>query len=170
SKAYIANKADRMFITVIDLKSRKVTGHIPMPNGTEGIVASPDGKRVVAVDYKDPEMVVIDTKTDMIIDKASLKDNTKAAFRVAYSPDGKYILVDNSAQQLVNVFEAADIHGPQHVISVGKGAMGFAFAPDGHTALVGNHGEGTVSVIDLQTDSVLKTFQAGKGIETLAYY
>ena len=54
SKAYVENKNDRPFVTVIDLKARKVIGHIPVPNGTEGIAASPDGKRVMALDYKEP--------------------------------------------------------------------------------------------------------------------
>ena len=48
--------------------------------------------------------------------------------------------------------------------------MGFAFATDGKTALVGNHGNGTVSRIDLETGTVVNTFPAGKGVETLAYY
>src|SRR5579863_8233342 len=35
SKAYVENKNDRPFVTVIDLKARKVIGHISVPNGTE---------------------------------------------------------------------------------------------------------------------------------------
>ena len=54
TKAYAVNKNDRPFITVIDLKARKVVGHISVPNGTEGVAASPDGKRVLALDYTDP--------------------------------------------------------------------------------------------------------------------
>ena len=37
SKAYAVNKNDRPFITVIDLKARKIAGHISVPNGTEGV-------------------------------------------------------------------------------------------------------------------------------------
>lgn len=48
--------------------------------------------------------------------------------------------------------------------------MGFAISADGKTALVANHGDGTVSVIDLKAGAVVKTFNAGTGIETLSYY
>jgi hypothetical protein len=36
--------------------------------------------------------------------------------------------------------------------------------------LVGNHSQGTVTRFDLESTTVLKTFPAGKGVETLAYY
>jgi len=41
---------------------------------------------------------------------------------------------------------------------------------DGKTALAANHGDGTVSVIDLEKGEAIAKFQAGTGIETLAYY
>ena len=41
---------------------------------------------------------------------------------------------------------------------------------DRRTALVGNHGQGTVTRIDLDTATVVNTFPAGKGVETLAYF
>jgi YVTN family beta-propeller protein len=109
SKLYVANKNDKPFVSVVDVKARKMIGRIPVPHGPQGIVASPDG--------------------------------------------------------------ASDLHAPQQVVkSGGTGLMGFAFAADGKTVLVGNHGQGTVSRIDLETAAVIKTFPAGKGVETLAYF
>lgn len=81
SKAYTVNKNDRPFITVIYLKARKVVGHISVPNGTEGIAASPDGKRVVAVDYADPVLHVIDPATDKIVDNVTLQGKCRASTR-----------------------------------------------------------------------------------------
>src|SRR4030095_934557 len=37
SKAYVANKNDRLFVSVIDIKARKMIGQVPMPKGTQGI-------------------------------------------------------------------------------------------------------------------------------------
>ncbi len=34
SKAYVANKNDRLFVSVIDIKARKMIGKVDMPNGT----------------------------------------------------------------------------------------------------------------------------------------
>jgi DNA-binding beta-propeller fold protein YncE len=170
SKAYLANKNDRLFITVIDLKARKVIGKIPASNGTEGIAASPDGKRVLALDYKDPVLLVIDPATDTIVDRVTLKDNQRPGSRVRISPDGAKVLTDNGSQQLVNILTMSDLHGKQLVVPVGKSPMGFGFAPDNRTAIVGNHGDGSVSVIDMNEGREIKRFQAGSGIETMTWY
>ena len=169
SKAYVVNKNDRLFITVIDLKARKVIAKIPAPNGTEGIAASPDGKRVLAVDYANPELLVIDPATDKIVDKVTLQGNTRAGSRVRFSPDGSFVVTD-SEQSLVNILSAADLHGKQMVVTVGKSPMGFGFAPDNRTAIVGNHGDGSVSVIDLKEGREITRFHAGTGIETMTWY
>ncbi len=169
TKAYAVNKNDRPFITVIDLKARKIAGHISVPNGTEGVSASPNGKRVVALDYTDPVLHVIDAATDKIIDNITLEDNKRAASRVRYSPDGTYIVTDNNSQ-LANILRADDLHGKQFVVPIGKAPMGMGFAPDNRTMIIGNHGDGSVSVIDMKEGKEMKRFQAGAGIETMTWY
>ncbi|HEX4134464.1 MAG TPA: cytochrome D1 domain-containing protein [Bryobacteraceae bacterium] len=170
TKAYLVNKNDRPFITVIDLKTRKIATRISVPNGTEGVAASPDGKRVLALDYKDPVLHVIDPATDKIVEDITLQGNNSAGARVRFSPDGSKIVTDNSGRQLVNILSASDLHGRQLVVPVGKAPMGVGFAPDNRTLLVGNHGDGSVSVIDMQDGKELKRFHAGAGIETMTWY
>jgi YVTN family beta-propeller protein len=170
SKAYVANKNDKMFVTVIDLRKRAIVARIPAPNGTEGIAASPDGRHVVAVDHDEPKLLVIDTSSDTVAATIPLQGNSKAAFKPRFSPDGSKLLVCNLSERLVNVIDTADPHGKQQVLTVGKDPMGFAFAPDGKTVLVANHGDGTVSVIDLSQNRVVSSFTAGSGVESLAYY
>lgn len=170
SKAYVTNKTDRLFVSVIDLKSRKMIARVPAPNGTEGIVASPDGKQVLVADHAEPVIFVIDTRADTVIDKITMKGNTKGMYKVRYTPDGSKVLAMNSSEGLINILSASDLHGDQQVVQVGKAPMGFAFTPDSRTALIANHGDGTVSVIDLQKSQAVSTFVGGTGIETLAYY
>ena len=45
SKAYVANKNDRPFVSVIDIKARKMIGKVDMPNGTQGITVSRTGSK-----------------------------------------------------------------------------------------------------------------------------
>jgi YVTN family beta-propeller protein len=170
SKAYVANKDDRKFVSVIDLKARKMIGRVPMPKGTQGITSSPDGKRVVAMDFTDPKFYVIDTATDKIIDTVTVEKNTIGPFRARYSPDGSVLITANHINSLANIFDARNLHAPQKVLTVGQQAFGIAFSADGKTALVSNHGDGTISVIDVAKSQVVRTFKAGTGIETLAYY
>ena len=170
SKIYVTNKKDKLFVSVIDLKTRKIVTRIPTPGGTEGVAVSPDGKRVVVMDSTEPVMMVIDPATDTIIDRVTLKDNTRAAYKVKYTLDGSKILTMTLGGAFVNMVDAKDLHGEQKVLTVGKDPMGFAFSPDGKLALVANHGDGTVSVIDLKEWKVVNNFHAGTGIETLSYY
>jgi len=170
SKAYVANKDDRMFVSIIDLKARKMIGRVPMPKGTQGITASPDGNHVLAIDYSDPKFYVIDTATDKIIDTVAVDKNTVGPFRARYSPDGSMLVTVNHMDAVANIFDARNMHAPQKTVRVGPQAFGIAYSADGKTALVSNHGDGTISVIDLTTNQVSRTFKAGTGIETLAYY
>jgi len=170
SKAYVANKNDKLFVTVIDLKKRSIIARIPAPNGTEGITASPDGRHVVAVDHSEPKLLLIDTSTDKVAATIPLQGNSKASFKPRFSLDGSKLLVCSVSERLVNVLDAADLHGKQQVLTVGKDPMGINFAPDGKTALVANHGDGTVSVIDLSQGRVVSSFKGGAGVESMAYY
>jgi YVTN family beta-propeller protein len=170
TKAYVANKDDRKFVSVIDLKARKMTGQVPMPKGTQGITMSPDGKRVIAIDFTDPKFYVIDVATDKIVDTVTVEKNTIGPFRARFSQDGSQLITVNANNSLANVFDMKALHGAQKTITVGRQAFGIAYAPDGKTALVSNHGDGTISVIDPAAGTVVKSFTAGTGIETLSFY
>jgi len=170
SKIYVANKNDKPFISVLDVKARKIVARIPAPNGVQGIAASPDGKRVVAIDFTDPVLIVIDPKTDTVVDRIALKNQTKAAYKVYFSPDGAKLLTMSTTASMIHIFDAANLKGEQKMLPVGKDPMGFAFSADGKTALVANHGDGSVSIVDLQTMAITGNFHGGTGIETLAWY
>ena len=168
SKAYVANKDDKAFVSVLDLRTRKQVGTIPMPRGTQGITASPDGKRVIALDFAEPLITVIDTATDEVLERIPVTGTTEPTYKAYFSTDGQWLLT--MAGSTISVFDAANLRAPQRTFKVGASPMGIAFSADGKTALVANHGDGTVSVVDLATASVTKTFAAGTGIETLTYY
>jgi YVTN family beta-propeller protein len=168
SKAYVANKDDKPFVSVLDLAARRQIGTVPMPRGTQGIAASPDGRRVIAMDFARPEIAVIDTATDSVLDRIALADTTDAAYKAYYSPDGEWLLT--MAGSSISIFDAANLRAPQRTLKVGASPMGIGFSADGKTALVANHGDGTVSVVDIATATVTRTFKAGTGIETLTYY
>jgi YVTN family beta-propeller protein len=168
SKAYVANKNDRLFVSVLDIAKRALIARVPMPNGTQGVAASPDGKTVVAMDLAEPVMAVIDTASDTVVDRITLEGRTGGAYKAYFSPDGRWLLT--MAGSTVSIFDTKNLHAPQRVLTVGSFPMGLAFSPDGKLAIVGNHDDGTVSVIDLATAKVTKTVPAGSGVETLTYF
>jgi YVTN family beta-propeller protein len=168
SKAYVANKDDKPFVSVIDLATRKQIGTVPMPRGTQGITASPDGRRVIAMDLAQPEIAVIDTASDAVLERVRLAGTTDPAYKAYYSPDGRWLLT--MAGSSISIFDAANLSAPQRTLKVGASPMGIGFSADGKTALVANHGDGTVSAIDIAAATITTTFKAGTGIETLTYY
>jgi YVTN family beta-propeller protein len=169
TKIYATNKNDP-FVTVVDLKTLTVASKIPVPGGTEGIAVSPDGRRVIVMAHTEPGLVIVDPATDTIVDRIALQSQKTSAYKAYFSPDGKRLLTMNLGSSVINIFNAADLRGPQRTAVVGKDPMGFAFSADGKTALSANHGDGSVSVIDLDKGQVVQQFQAGTGIETLTYY
>jgi YVTN family beta-propeller protein len=168
SKAYVANKDDKPFVTVLDLRERKQIGTVPMPRGTQGITASPDGRRVIAMDFARPEIAVIDTATDTVLERIELADTRDPAYKAYYSPDGQWLMT--MAGSSISIFDAANLGASQRTLRVGASPMGIGFSADGKTALVANHGDGTISVVDIAAAAVTRTFKAGTGIETLTYY
>jgi YVTN family beta-propeller protein len=170
SKAYVANKNDRRFVSVIDLAKRKMQGTIAMPNGTQGITVSPDGRHVLALDLTEPKFAVIDTNHDSVVRQVSIEGATKGLWRARYSPDGTRLLVVNSAENTVSVLNARNFDDAQHTVKTGKTPFGIAFTADSSSALIGNHGDGTVDVLNLRTLKIVRSFKAGTGIETLSYY
>src|SRR6202030_905704 len=112
SLGYQNEKTFKLFISVIDLKTRKMIGRIPAPNGIQGIAESPDGKRVVASDLAEPTLLMIDTATDSVIDRVAVQGMTKGSFKPRYTPDGSKILVCSisQGQGQVNIISTADLH------------------------------------------------------------
>ena len=92
SKLYTENEEDT-FACVIDLKARKRIKKIPAPNGLAGIGMAPDGRTIVLVDAKLPQIMVVDTEHDEIVRTVQLEGHEKAAQIARYSPDGKYLVV-----------------------------------------------------------------------------
>jgi len=173
SKAYVSNQSGQEYISVVDLKARKMIGTITVAGGARGIVASSDGTRVFAIQGRAPHLVVIDPASDIVLDRIELQGHDEAGYKIRVSLDGRTLLVCSGIggiESYINIVDLGDLRGKQHVLRAGRSSMGFAFAPDGLTALVLNDGDGTVTVIDLTSKTVRNTFKAGTGIETASYY
>jgi DNA-binding beta-propeller fold protein YncE len=167
SKLYTENEEDT-FASIVDLKARKRIKKIPALNGLAGIGMSPDGRTIVLVDAKQPQIVVVDTKTDEIVRTVPLEGHEKAAQIARYSPDGKYLIVTSYDAPLGTIFNAK--LETQKLLHLGKGPMNMAFHPDGRILLTANHDAGSVAVVDLEQAEVLRTVPAGVGIETLSFF
>jgi DNA-binding beta-propeller fold protein YncE len=167
AKLYTENEEDT-FASVVDLKSRKLIKKIPAPNGLAGIGISPDGKTIVLVDAKKPQILVVNTATDEVDSTIALEGHEQAAQIARYSPDGRYLVVTSFPAPLATIFDAK--LKTQKLLQLGAGPMNMAFHPNGRTVVIANHNAGSLSVVDLEQGHVLRTIPAGVGIETLSYF
>jgi DNA-binding beta-propeller fold protein YncE len=167
SKLYTENEEDA-FCSVVDLQERKLITKIAAPGGTAGIGMSPDGRTIVLVDDSDPQILIVDTRRDEVRATVTLEGLTKPAQIARYSPDGAYLIV-TSIEEPLGVLLSADFSS-QKLLPLGDCTMNMAYKDDGRTVIIANQNTGTLSVCDLQDGAVLRTVQAGTGIETLSFF
>jgi DNA-binding beta-propeller fold protein YncE len=167
SKLYTENEEDT-FASVVDLATRRMSARIPTPNGSAGVGMSPDGKTVVLVDAQEPQILVVDTASDEVRATIELKGHEKAAQIARFSPDGRYLVVTSFEAPLATVF-SSDL-ASQTLLHLGQGPMNMAFHEDGETVLIANHNEGSLAVCNLARGEVLRTVQAGVGVEALSFF
>jgi YVTN family beta-propeller protein len=182
SKLYVSSKegdlaafdpARRTFMASVPMRAPGVTSGNGA--GSEGLMPTPDGRRLIVIDNDRNDLHVIDTATDREIDRVALAlhgpSNAKRSrlAKLMFSPDGGELVVTAYAGGLAWVIDAQDLHA-QTLVPVAKGPQGMAFAADGATALVSSHDSGLLTRIDLAQARPTAAFDGGAGIEVLAYY
>jgi DNA-binding beta-propeller fold protein YncE len=168
SKLYSENEDQGPFVSVLDPRSRRRIAEVPIPRGALGLCASADGQRLFVADGQEPALLVIDTRTDTLVETVALQGYARPAQRVRSSPDGRFVVVTADEEPLATVLDASLQR--QSTFEVARGPMGVAFHPDGRTALVANHGSGKITIVDLEAGRPTGEFEAGVGVETLAFY
>jgi YVTN family beta-propeller protein len=101
-KVYVTNSSGDN-ITVIDLKTMKVTGDIKVGKKPHGAATQADGRRFFTTVESERVLKIIDTSTDKIIDTIAL---TGTPNQCAVTPDGKFAAVpirDGNTVDIINV-------------------------------------------------------------------
>ena len=144
-------------------------------SGSEGLMPTADGRRLVVIDNAANDLRVIDTATDTEVDRAPLAhcqpSNPKRSrlAKLMFSPDGRHLVVTAYAGGLAWIVDAADLRR-QAIVPVAKGPQGMAFPPDGRSVVVASHDSGLLTRIDLASKQAVAAYDGGSGIEVLAYY
>jgi YVTN family beta-propeller protein len=182
SKVYISAKEGDL--AVFDRSRRTWTASVPMRapgidsgngSGSEGVMPTPDGSRLIVIDNTSNDLRVIDTRTDAEIDRVPLvaapPTNARRSrlAKLMYSPDGRYLVATAYASALTWVIDATDLRR-QTLVPVAKGPQGMAFPPDGKSVIVASHDSGLLTRIDLAEPRAVAAYDGGAGIEVLAYY
>ena len=163
NKAYTANK-DVQHISVVDLKGMKPLKDIPAPTGSDGIIATPDGKYVFVGNFKGTELLVVDPKKDEVI-KSIPFDLPPSTF--ALSPDGSKLYITfhdlgtrDGKQVLdqpgfVQELDVATLK-PGAKMEVGHFPLNMTVTQDAKTAVVDTTADGAIAVVDLAQMKVIR--------------
>lgn len=140
-------------VGVIDVATHTLTDTIDTTGlGTQGVAVSPDGTKVYAVNGSDTNgtvSVIEDGEETHLIDLGA-----SGGYAVCFSPDGTKAYVTLSGANPVVVIDVAT-HAVTGTVVVGAGAQGIVAA--GSKVYVANSTDGTMSVVDIETDEVVTT-------------
>ncbi len=165
SRLYTENEEDAT-VSVIDLKTRKLTGKIKTPRPLAGIAISQDGRTVVAVDDAEPTLFLIDTASERVTQEVRLKDVPKAAQIARYAPDWSLLGVTSLNSDTVSLIDPS--FKQQTAIKVGRQPMDMAF--HGDELFVPCQGDGSVHVIDIPNRRHKASFKAAPAASRSGFF
>jgi YVTN family beta-propeller protein len=140
-------------ITEINSANNSVIATAPFPNNANGVVVTPDGRRIYATNRDVGQVTVFDARTNVplaVIPVGNGNDN----LGLAISPDGELVYVANQMSGTVTVIDTRTNFVIQ-VIPTGLEPIWITFSPNGSRAYVSNQVSGTVSVIATASGTIV---------------
>lgn len=160
-------------LLLIGNKGENTVSFIDLATGTEldrittsaraphEIAASPDGSQAAVVNYGDASIDIIDLASRAIVETIDLGRDTNphgikwlADERIIASTEGNESIVEIAPDRTITSIKTNE--DGTHMVVV---------SPDAQYAYTANLGAGTISQIDLDTNQLIRTAQAGAGTE-----
>lgn len=143
--------------------------HTLVPTGrlAEGFAVSPDGKEVWVGDA-DGRIHIIDLVTNS--ERETFDAGTLLANRLAYTPDGKYVVVTQKRGKDLVVIDAKT-HAVAYRIPIEEnGASGIQMQPDGKRVFIACPRDHFIAVVDLKKMKRIATIEAGREPDGLGWW
>jgi len=143
--------------------------HTLVPTGrlAEGFAVSPDGSEVWVGDA-DGKIHIIDLITN--VERESFDAGTLLANRLAYTPDGKYVVVTQKRGKDLVVIDAKT-HAVAYRIPIEEnGASGIQMQPDGARVFIACPRDHFVAVVDLKKMKRIAIIDAGREPDGLGWW
>ena len=146
---------------MIDTASRAVIATIAAPSFPSGLAVTPDGQKLYV---SNGGVSVINTATNT--KTTTILINRQTAYGVTMNPLGTKVYVPTSGGLAV-IDTATDALIATFTITPGFVSTATAFTPDGARLFLTNRFQGTISVLDTVSNTILETAPAGKDPATL---
>jgi YVTN family beta-propeller protein len=138
-----------------DAQTMRIVKRVPVNcAGVNHADFTPDGRTMIATCEFSNEIIKVDVAAQKVIGHLKL---TPAGMPqdCRLIPNGKYFYVANMDSNGVHVIDGAAFKQVEF-IPTGKGAHGVYFSRDDKYAYISNRGEGSISLIDVNTNKVAK--------------
>ncbi|WP_245466802.1 MULTISPECIES: cytochrome D1 domain-containing protein [unclassified Mesorhizobium] len=160
---YVANVKDGT-VSVIDAAKLREAARIKVGKAPVQVGFTPDGSRVYVSLRDENKVAVIDTSTRKVIARIKVG---RAPIQVYATRDARLVYVANQGAEAKpnDTVSVIDVASGKVVktIRTGAGAHGVAVSDDGAFVFVTNIVDGTVSLISVKGQAVLKSYAVGKG-------
>jgi YVTN family beta-propeller protein len=133
----------------------------------EGFAVSPDGKDVWVGDA-DGKIHIIDLTKNA--ERESFDAGTLLANRLAYTPDGKYVVVTQKRGKDLVVIDAKTHAVAYRVPIEENGASGIQMQPDGRRVFIACPRDHFIAVVDLKKMKRIATIDAGREPDGLGWW
>ena len=149
--AYIPNAGDNN-VSVIDVSTKTLVKSISVGDNPQGVVATPDGRKVYVTNANNRSVSVISTATNSVI-KTILVDWNLTG--IIISPDGTRVYVSGDQIRVINTSDDTVVG------TITASAKGLAISPDGTRLYASSPANNTVSEINTTTLTTIKTTSVG---------
>jgi YVTN family beta-propeller protein len=181
--AFVANIGSGS-VSVIDIERGRLIKNIPTGRGAEGIDITPDGEEVWVSNRADDDLVIIDVDSLKVIDRIKVEG---FPIRVKVTGDGERVIVscarageiaiidrvERSVIRRIKTGAKVEIEDKNRIFGrvFGESPVPIGIAMDriSETLYVANSNADVISVIDLDTYSVIKQIPAGREPDGIVY-
>jgi YVTN family beta-propeller protein len=174
SRWYYQGNPEGDSISVIDMQSLTKIKTIPGFAEPLNVTFLPDGSKAYIGNYGAHWVGVVDVRRHELVKKIPIADVPGVSkldpekylgeihgINIAMpSPDGKYLYAADGTLGIVGVIDPREDKVIKH-IRVGKDPWRIYMGHDGKYAITPNNGDETISIIDLKTNTVAATLEAG---------
>jgi DNA-binding beta-propeller fold protein YncE len=161
---YTANVAPGT-VSVLDLKTHKLVGVIPVAQHIQRIAISNDDKTVFVSDASEPRLAAIDTTTRKV---RAWIDLPAKGYGGVVTKDGKYLVLALPASKQVGVINLSSMK-LEKTIDVPASPQEVLLSPDGTRAFVSCNTSSQVAEIDTSNWAVTQLLPAGMWVDGLAW-
>lgn len=150
--AYVGSQTPGKFsLAIIDVTARRLTDSVTLEKTPRGLEFDPNGNRLYITQAGVESVLVVDPATNRIVGEIAVGVSPHYA---NFTPDGKRGLAAVQGPSLLTVFNT-QTNSVEKSIKVGSRPHWVAGGPDSKTALTANEDSNDVSIVDLESGTVI---------------